>query len=151
MKFRYLKNEGSPTRWDVSAYEKYRDHALGCLSPDLRDMISNDRYWLGTSATLWHSQLCKIQADKNEFKLIFISDSQDHFYEFLYLGVKKIVNGLTDNKAMPSLIIQELVVLRNGLLRHAMSDLGGRIVVVYAQDMRFSSVLRRNEGLSSEL
>ena len=143
MAFLYLDNLGSPTKWDVSRYSIYRDRVLAGISPDLQSMLQDSRYRLDTDDSFWHASLISLHVDGSELKCAFASASGSRIYEFSYAGVKKIRSDFTDVRARPSLIVQELILLKGGLYRHAMTDLIGRFCVVHAQDMRFLELHRQ--------
>jgi hypothetical protein len=106
-------------------------------------MISDDRFIPGTERTFWHATLLLAQINKHELKFVFTSDSSKFMYEFDYVGVREVHNEFVRIKAMPSLVMQELTLLRGGIYRHALVDLIGRGVVVYAENVKFIELSRQ--------
>jgi hypothetical protein len=104
-------------------------------------MISNDRYRLDSEGTFWYSQLASIAISSMEAKLVFRSASDRYLYEFSYVGVNKVISEFSTVKYMPAMIVQELVVLRNSLYRHAFVDMTGRYLVIYADSVHFSEAV----------
>jgi hypothetical protein len=141
--FRYLRNLGSPTRWDVACYFEYRDRVMGRLAPDLRSMVEARRYFPGAEGTLWCSKLLCVDARADELLLSFVNDARDFAFEFSYRGVQKVSSQFSSFRAMPALVVQELTVLRSGIFRHAMSDLTGSCVVVYSRHIEFRELSRQ--------
>jgi hypothetical protein len=140
MIFLHIDNEGTSSRWDVSRYLRYRDRFLNDLPEDLRSMISDDRFLPGMEGTFWRSDLFSANFSKGAFGFEFLSSSRSRVYEFNYFGIKKISSDLNLIKAMPVLMLQELTVLK-GMYRHALVDLLGRGLVVYAERIVFKENL----------
>jgi len=75
--------------------------------------------------------------------LAFQSDSMTKVYEFQYFDIQKIRSCLPVMRARPSLVIQELTLLKRGVFRHALVDLLGRSLVIYCRSMRFVDLRRQ--------
>lgn len=86
--------------------------------------------------SLWHSDIAHVEFD--DANLIITGMSGDAMRRFLltYRGVRRVEVCLR-SYYLPSIVVQELVVLRNGLLRHAYSDLGGDVTTIVAEEMAF--------------
>lgn len=137
IKFRFLRNCGSPTRWDVERYFEYKRNALVGLPVDLQSMVSDLRYSLEAEGTFWHAEICSISIAGAKVEISFKSNSGRFTYELIYRGVRKVANDFSIAKSMPTLVIQELILLRNGLYRHVLADLKGRRVAIYAEEIEF--------------
>lgn len=141
--FRYIRNLGSPTRWDLTKYFEYRDQELRALPSDLRAIVNDSRYFLGTEGTFWHSKLVSMEAKCSELRLSFVSEHQSFAFEFWYRDLKKVASRILSFRVMPSLVIQELTLLKGDIFRHALSDLTGQAVVIFASEVRFTEMPRQ--------
>lgn len=135
-RFRFLRSLGTPTQWDVSDYLRYRDSITESLSSDLQSMTSDERFTLGAQGTFWHALLTRLEMADSSLSLEFKSDSEDRRFRFEYSGVMRVRSDLSDQRFMPTMVVQELVRTR-GAYRHSISALGGESVVVVCQSMRF--------------
>ncbi len=62
-------------------------------------------------------------------------------FEFVYSGVCKFQTTSNTLNFLPSIVIQELVKLRNGLLRHTFSDMRGDFTTIHASSLSFADSL----------
>ncbi len=138
-KFIFLKNEGSPTRWDGTRYFEYLKTIKRSLPDDLASLTHLERYALPSHSDLsfWHSVVTHIESHDDLIKIIANNDFGTRRFEISYLGIKKIQSTKLKFKARPWLVMQELVVMPNGLLRHTYSDIGGDFTTIYATGMTF--------------
>ena len=138
-RFLMIRNEGSSTRWDASRYLSYVQRNSALLSEDLRSMVSEERFNPSSPSTWWRAGVTSIHIDVAGIRIEAKSDSGARHFEFRYSGVRKI-ETLQRVYYMPCLVIQELLVLRNGLLRHTMSDLVGNVATIHASAISFDEV-----------
>lgn len=138
--FKLIRNMGSPTRWDITAYMDWLKANPGALSADLMDAVSEDRYSLDGDRSLWHAELHQMAWGRCGGRIQFRSDSGTHFSEFVYTGVRKVHVEGRRFRAAPSLVTHEVLPFRNGYIRHAMSFLGGDFLVIYANHVAFNDV-----------
>lgn len=143
MSFRYLKNLGNPSRWDFNRYFRYRDTIRDRLDGNLNSMLIDERFMLGTQGTFWRAQLIGAEVSKREMVLSWVSRSKRFVFDFHYIEPLRVSVRHMEVKAMPSLIVQELTLLPNGIHRHALSDLAGHPTVIYARAMRFSELAKQ--------
>jgi hypothetical protein len=124
-KFRYLDNLGTPTSWDVTRFEIYRDRVMPTMSSDLQSLASNSRYELDSDSTFWFSKLESFQYAGSTASFQSINRWGTKRFYFKYEGVKRIT--LPSQKFyFPILFtVQELTVLRNSLKKHVWSDTAG--------------------------
>lgn len=136
----YLENMGSPTRWDVDPYLDYMEDVRAALAPDLQDLTTPDRYHLPSMSvrSMWHAVVSEIQVQSAGILLAARNDHGTRRFEFRYGGVLRVETGETQHGAMPSIVVQELVVLRNGVLRHSFSNHRGNITTIHASSISFS-------------
>jgi hypothetical protein len=139
-RFLYLQNAGSPTRWNVERYFRYLQDARPVLPPELQDMTADDRYELPSmsSRSMWHASITQIEARAKELFVAARSEGGLRRFEFSYSGVCKVQATLQRVRAMPSIVVQELVRLPNGIYRHSFSTLGGDVSTIYARSIGFS-------------
>lgn len=136
-KFKFLINKGSPTRWDAGKYPEYCDRIANFLPECLVELMSEERYIPGGGRSLWAGDLTHLSANGRDIVICFKGDSENYFFSFVYSGVKKVVVDRMMISSNPVLIVQELVVLRDGTYRHALSDLGGNVTVIFAEELKF--------------
>lgn len=110
------------------------------MRADLVSMVSNDRYFPGEADTLWHARLIGAELNGDELRTTFKSESGNSIFAFEYLRVKKISGEGAAFKSFPSLVMQELSVMRVGIYRHALSDLLGRSIVIYSSGISFAEL-----------
>src|SRR5690606_30586606 len=132
------KNMGSPTRWDVDPYLDYLDDVRATLPPDLQDLTTPDRYHLPSMSerSMWHAGFREIHVQSASIVLAARNDYDTRRFEFTYSGVLKVQTSYQRFRAMPSIVVQELVRLRNRVLRHSFSHLGGDITTIHASDRK---------------
>jgi hypothetical protein len=142
-RFLYLDNTGSPTRWNVSRYFAYLAKMQGSLASDLKSLTSEDRYDLPSSSalSLWRSDVTYIQIGQDRISIGAKNDDGTRRFEFIYSGVCKLQTTSSKLYFMPSIVMQELVRLRNGLFRHTFSDLGGDFTTIHCLDLSFNESL----------
>jgi hypothetical protein len=144
-RFLFLKNKGTPTKWDSGRYFRHLTNARQYLPADLISLTAEERYSLPSYSDLsfWHSVVTQIEVNGDSIRVIARNDNNSRRFEFLYTGVKRVHSTQIKFHAMPWLIIQELVVMRNGLFRHTYSDIGGDITTIYSSSLSFQdSVLQ---------
>ena len=143
--FIFLKNEGSPTRWDGTRYFEYLKSIRRSLPEDLLNLTVQERYALPSYSDLsfWHSEVTHLDAHDDIIHLAAKNDYGNRRFEFSYTGVKKVQSTRLKFRARPWLVMQELVLMPNGLFRHSYSDIRGDFFTIYATSMTFSeSVLQ---------
>jgi len=138
-RFLYLENAGSPTRWKLDRYFRYLQDVRPTLPVELRDMTAQDRYELPSMSprSMWHASVTQIEARAKELFVAARNDGASRRFEFSYSGVCKVQSTLQRVRAMPSIVVQELVRLPNGIYRHSFSYLGGDVSTIYACSIRF--------------
>ena len=139
-RFMYLKNMGSPTRWDVDPYLHYLKGVRATLPSDLQDLTTPDRFHLPSMSarSMWHTGFSEIQVQMASIFLAARNDHETRRFEFRYSGVLKVQTSYQCLRAMPSIVVQELVRLRNGVLRHSFAHLGGDVTTIHASSIAFS-------------
>ncbi len=139
-RFMYLQNLGSPTRWDVDPYLQYLSEVRETLPSELQDLTTPDRYELPSMSarSMWHAGFTEIEFQSASIFLAARNDKGTRRFEFRYGGALKVQTSYHRMRAMPSIVMQELVRLRNGVLRHSFSHLGGDITTIYASSIGFS-------------
>jgi len=138
-RFIYLDNLGSPTRWGLDRYFLYLERLRPTLPPDLQDLTAPERFELPSSSklSLWHTVFTRIEVIRESLCLEARSDYGTRRFEFNYSGVCKVQTTYTRLRAMPSIVVQELTQLRNGVFRHTLSHLGGDFTTIHATSLRF--------------
>lgn len=135
--FKFIRNLGSPTRWDLDPYLNWLDSNRLLLPDCLADAVSDDRFLLGSDRSLWHSRLSGYCLKGRSGEVRFLTESGLSEFEFSYERVLKILIVGRRFAAAPSLIVHEAVPIRRKCIRHAMSFLGGDGLVIYAEQIRF--------------
>jgi len=135
--FKFIRNLGSPTRWDVDPYLYWLDSNLSLLPDGVADSVTDDRFLLGSDRSLWHSRLLSFVWEGRSGEMRFRADNGLSEFEFAYERVLKIVIVGRRFATAPSLTVHELVPIRRRCMRHAMSFLGGDGIVIYAEQIRF--------------
>lgn len=138
-RFLFLDNAGSPTSWDGTRYFDYLLKIRDRLPSDLQSLTAKERYDLPSSSelSLWRSDVSYIQVTRDEISVAATNDYGTRRFEFMYSGVCKFQTTSDRLYYMPGIVIQELVVLRNGLLRHTFSDMGGDCTTIHASSLSF--------------
>jgi len=142
-RFIFLKNEGSPTRWDGTRYFEYLKAIRRSLPDDLVSLTRQERYALPSSSDMsfWHSVVTHVQANEDQIQIVAENDYGTRRFEISYSGVKKVQSTQLKFKARPWLVMQELVLMPKGLFRHTYSDIGGDLITVYSAGMRFNEAV----------
>ena len=138
-RFLYLKNDGSPTRWDGTRYFEYLETVRESLPEDLRSLTSSARFNLPSASelSLWHSGINFIHIDRDQIKFGAVNRYGSRRFEFTYTGVMKVQTTLVRSYYMPSIVVQELVLMRGGTLRHTFSNLGGDFITIHSSGLTF--------------
>lgn len=138
-RFLYLDNIGSPTQWDGTRYFEYLATIRSRLPGDLQDLTAEERYDLpsGSDLSLWRSSVTYIQAGGDRIAIGATNDYVTRRFELTYSGVLKFQTTSSRLHFMPCIIIQELVRLRGGVLRHTFSDMGGDLTTIHASSITF--------------
>lgn len=138
-RFLFLDNSGSPTRWDGTRYFDYLVKIRTRLPGDLQSLTAKGRYDLpsGSELSLWRSGVSYIQASRDQVVIGATNDYGTRRFEFIYSGICKFQTTSDRLYFMPAIVVQELVVLRNGLLRHTFSDMGGDCTTIHASSLSF--------------
>lgn len=87
---------------------------------------------------MWHARFTEIEIHSTSILLAARNDYYTRRFEFRYGGVLKVQTSYRRLMAMPSIVVQELVKLRNGVFRHSFSHLGGDITTIHASSIGFS-------------
>jgi hypothetical protein len=87
---------------------------------------------------MWHAVFTDVQVQSSSIFLAARNDYDTRRFEFRYSSVLKVQTSYQRFRAMPSIVVQELVRLRNGVLRHSFSHLGGDITTIHALSIGFS-------------
>lgn len=142
-RFLFLDNIGSPTQWDGSRYFKYLETIRSNLPGDLQDLTAEKRYDLpsGSELSLWRSSVTCIQAGGDRIAIGATNDYGTRRFELTYSGVLKVQTTSSKLRFMPCIIIQELVKLRGGVLRHTFSDMRGDFTTIHASSITFQESL----------
>lgn len=137
--FMFLQNTGSPTRWEVSRYFDYLARIRASLPADLQSLTEEARYELPSTSTLsmWRSGVTHFHVDVDHISIGARNDHRTRQFEFDYAGVHRFQTTSTRADFMPTIVIQELVQLRNGLLRHTFSDMHGDLTTIHAASLSF--------------
>lgn len=142
-RFLYLDNDGSPTCWDATRYFECLSKVRATLPGDLQSLTAKERFDLpsGSSLSLWRSDVTHIRASGDEIVIEATNDYGARRFEFVYVGVRKFQTTSRTLYFRPTLVIQELVQLRNGFFRHTFSDMGGDMTTIHASSLSFHEVL----------
>src|SRR5688572_4999249 len=136
-RFLFLENGGSPTRWDATRYFDYLKGIRGSLPDDLRSLTAPERFDLPSSSALsfWRSDVTFFHVDPENIRIGAINDYGTRRFEFCYSGVQKIQTTTSKLYFMPSIVMQELVLMRGGLIRHTFSDMAGNFTTIYSSGL----------------
>lgn len=135
--FKLIRNLGSPTRWDITAYSEWIAANSNALTSDLLDAVSEDRFRFHGDRSFWQADMHHVSWSGGSGRIEFRSDNGVNLSTFLYSGIRKVYVGQRRFSCAPCLIVHELLPFRRGYIRHAMSFLGGEVLVVYAKDVAF--------------
>ena len=139
-RFIFLDNEGSPTRWDGTRYFAYLEALREPLPEDLVSLTTKERYALPSYSELsfWHSEVTQIEATRDLIRVVAKNDYGNRRFELVYSGVVKVQSTALTLGAMPWLVIQELIVMRDGLFRHTYADIRGQHTTIYSRSLTFN-------------
>ena len=142
-RFIYLDNLGSPTQWDGTRYLGYLASIQKRLPGDLQSLTSKERYRLPSDSdlSLWRSDVTYIEASRDRIAIGATNDYGTRRFEFIYSGVCKFQTTSDKLYHMPTIVMQELVQLRNGILRHTFSDMRGDFTTIHASSISFQDSL----------
>lgn len=142
-RFIFLDNEGSPTRWDGTRYFAYLETIRESLPEDLASLTAKERYTLPSSSEMsfWHSEVSQLEATRDLIRVVARNDYGTRRFELVYSGVVKVQSTALMLRAMPWLVMQELVVMRGGLFRHTYTDIRGQYTTIYARSLTFDESL----------
>lgn len=142
-RFLYIDNSGSPTKWDGTRYFGYLAKARSRFPSDLQSLTAEERYDLpsGSDLSLWRSEVTYIQASPDKISIGATNDYGTRRFEFVYSGACKFQTTSDRLYFMPALVIQELVQMHNGLLRHTFSDMRGDFTTIHASSISFQEIL----------
>jgi hypothetical protein len=106
---------------------------------DLQSLTDKQRYALPSDSdlSLWRSTLNYIHVNGATIVIGGVNETESRRFELIYSGVCKVQTTSSRLYFMPALVIQELVQLRNGLLRHTLSDMGGDLTTIHASSIAF--------------
>ena len=137
--FLYLQNNGSPTRWDGTRYFQYLARIRTDLPADLQSLTDEARFDMPSNSPLsmWRSTVSRIEAGADFISISAANDYGTRQFEFQYSGVRKFQTTSGRLIHMPTIVVQELVALRGGVLRHTFSDMTGAFTTIHAQAMSF--------------
>ena len=138
-RFLFLDNDGSPTRWNGTRYFKYLKRIRARLPSDLQSLTSKERFDLpsGSELSLWLADVTYIRASGDEIEIWATNDYGTRRFQFIYSGVRKLQTTSRRLYFKPALVVQELVQLRNGVLRHTFSDMRGDTTTIHALSLSF--------------
>jgi hypothetical protein len=138
-RFIYLENTGHPTSWDATRYAEYLKKLQARLPSDLQSLTAIERLKLPSMSehSFWWTEVTDIQVGGDTIKIGAANEEKARSYEFVYSGVCKFQTTLSRLYFKPTLIMQELVLLRNGVLRHTFSDMGGDLTTIHASSLSF--------------
>jgi hypothetical protein len=98
-----------------------------------------ERYRLPSDSdlSLWRSDVTYIEASRDRIVFGATNDYGTRRFEFIYSGVCKFQTTSDKLYFLPTIVMQELVQLRNGLFRHTISDMGGDFTTIHASSLSF--------------
>jgi hypothetical protein len=134
--FRFLKNIGGPTQWDSGNYPDYRKKMSDRFSKDMLQIVDYKKVAPTLSKSFWFASLVSVEYSESQLKFVFISDSEEWEFQFIYSDLLK-VRGMVLLTSELEMVIQELTLLKNGVIRHAFSEYGGNGFVVYAKEIKY--------------
>jgi hypothetical protein len=142
-RFMFLESTGYPTSWDATRYANYLKKARGRLPPDLQSLTAIERLDLPSASerSFWWTEVTYIEVGGDTITIGAANDERARRYAFIYSGVCKIQTTSSTLYFKPTLIMQELVLLRNGVLRHTFSDMGGALTTIHASSLSFRESL----------
>ena len=139
----FLQNTGYPTSWDITRYADYLKKSRAKLPRDLQSLTAIERLQLPSDSELsfWWTAITYIQIGGDTITIGAANDERARRYEFVYSGVCKVQTTSSRLYYKPTLIMQELVRLRNGVFRHTFSDMGGDMTTIHASSLSFQKSL----------
>ena len=142
-RFFHLENSGSPTQWDGTRYLEYLAEVRPRLPSDLQSLTAIERYKLPSESdlSLWRSDVTHMQASRDGITISARNDYRTRRFEFIYSGVCKFQTTSSKLYFPPTIVIQELIQLRNGIFRHTFSDMGGDFTTIHASSLSFEESL----------
>jgi hypothetical protein len=137
--FLYLKNDGSPTRWDGTRYFEYLARIADNLPADLQSLTDKARYDMPSNSplSLWRSSVSRFEVAAGQISIEATNDYGNRRFEFHYNGVRKFQTTSAKLVYMPTIVVQELVKHRGDVLRHTISDMGGHLTTIHADSITF--------------
>jgi hypothetical protein len=137
--FLYLKNDGSPTRWDGTRYFDYLARIRNNLPADLQSLTDKARYEMPSTSALsiWRSSVSRIEVRDDAISIGALNDYGTRRFEFQYSGVRKFQTTSAKLSHMPIIVVQELVVLPSGVFRHTIADMAGAFTTIHAFSVSF--------------
>jgi hypothetical protein len=138
-RFLYLECNGSPTRWDGTRYFEYLAGIRSDLPHDLQSLTDEARYKLPSTSilSLWRSDVIRFEAAADRILICAVNDYGTRRFEFEYKGIRKFLTTSVSLYSLPSIVVQELVKLPRGVLRHTFSDMRGGFTTIYASSIAF--------------
>lgn len=128
---------GGSTRFDLERYLDYAGELRCKLHGNAQSLLEKERYIPGMPRSFWRSQLLSANYTERGIQLKFESSCLTRHYSFIYGAVRRVDFPQAKVRAPQALTVQELVLLRNGVYRHAIADLAGNIWSVYALHFDF--------------
>lgn len=136
-RFIYIRRLESSTRFDLERYLNYAEDLKSRLQGGVRSLLEKKRYVPGEAGSFWRSQLLRATYAGRDIQLTFESRCSAFQFSFIYGGVKRVDFSEARVRAPQSLTVQELILLRSGVFRHAFADLAGNTWTVYATNLDF--------------
>jgi hypothetical protein len=91
-----------------------------------------------TSAlSIWRSSVTRIEVEADQISIGATNDYGTRRFEFQYNGVRKFQTTSARISHMPTIVVQELVALPDGLFRHTFSDMAGAFTTIHAFSVTF--------------
>jgi len=150
-RFFFLKSGESSTAWDIGQYVDYGKSPRCRLPSSLRSLTSKERFAFSGSRSLWMAGLFHAEYGGDTLALRFLSDDRRREFCFRYAGLLRVVLPVGVHRFPPTLVVQELVQLKRGILRHAISDLAGDVWVVYSKELELTEQSSANPWSKSLL
>jgi hypothetical protein len=138
-RFLFLDNDGSPTMWDANRYGKYLERVRPRLPSDLQSLTAIERLYLPSMSerSFWWTDVRSIQASGDRIEIGAMSQDSTRRYALVYAGVRKFQTTACNLRFMPTIIVHELVQLRNGIHRHTFSHPDGSLTTIHSASLSF--------------
>lgn len=138
-RFVLLDNGGSPTQWDLNRYFAYIRRVRDSLPDDLRSLTAPERYYLPSASPLsfWRSDVTRFDFRPNEIQLSATNDYGTRRFEITYSEVLKLQTTTTRLYYLPTIVMQELALVRGGIFRHSVSDMRGDVTTIHCRHLSF--------------